>query len=120
MLATPTAHATSQLERLKWQNEHFARDFLHFSRFEAENRRFPASFSYKAILQSSKSMIFAMRHFSSNSRNAVPAATFDTVSCLRSPDTAIHQNIHRDKSQNAAPATKLQNAHAQRGFVLQC
>ena len=34
------------------------RDFLHVSRFEAENRRFPASFSYRAILTELKKYDF--------------------------------------------------------------
>ena len=37
----------------------------------------------------------------------------ESWSCLHSPDTAIHQNSHCAKSQNAAPATKLQKAQAQ-------
>ena len=44
-------------------------------------------------------------HFSSTSQIAVPATTFDTVSSLRRPDTAIHQNSTCATSQNAAPTT---------------
>ena len=47
--ATQNAKMTSHLESLKRQNEHFVRDFLQISHFQLENRRFRASFSYKAI-----------------------------------------------------------------------
>ena len=106
--ATQNAHATSQLERLKHQKKHFVRDFLHFSHFEGENRRFRPSFSYKAIFTELQKYDFLrrFRHFSSTSQNAVPATTFNTLSRLRSPDIAIHHNSHCATSQNAAPVTK--------------
>ena len=47
--ATQNAKMTSHLESLKRQNERFVRDFLQISHFQLENRRFRASFSYKAI-----------------------------------------------------------------------
>ena len=59
-------------------------------------------------------MIFAklpprLRH----SQNAAPATTFYTLSCLCSPDTAIHENSTFATSPNAAPGTKLHIAAAQ-------
>ena len=47
--ATQNAKMTSHLESLKRQNEHFVRDFFQIPHFQLENRRFRASFSYKAI-----------------------------------------------------------------------
>ena len=47
--ATQNAKMTSHLESLQRQNEHFVRDFLQIPHFRLENRRFRASFSYKAI-----------------------------------------------------------------------
>ena len=47
--ATQNAKMTSRLESLQRQNERFVRDFLQISHFQLENRRFCASFSYKAI-----------------------------------------------------------------------
>ena len=86
------------------------RDFLHFARFEAENRRSPASFSYKRIFTQTQKVGFlrSFRHFSGHSQNAAPATTFDT-----SPATAIQQNSIFAMSQNAAPATRVDNATAQ-------
>ena len=55
----------------------------------------------------------SFRHFSRHSKNAAPAMAFDTVSCLRSPDTAIREKSTFATSPNAAPATRLQNAAAQ-------
>ena len=49
---------TSQLESLKRQNEHFVRDFLQIPHFQLENRRFRASFSYKAIFTELKKYDF--------------------------------------------------------------
>ena len=49
---------TSHLESLKRQNEHFVRDFLQISHFQLENRRFRASFSYKAIFTELKKYHF--------------------------------------------------------------
>ena len=65
-------------------------------------------FLIHACFHSSERMIFATL-----SQNAVRVTTVGTVSCLRSPDIAIHQNSHCTTSQNAAPAKKLQNAQAQ-------
>ena len=83
--------------------------------FETKNRRFYASFSYKAIFTKLQKYYFlrGFRNFSGQSQNAAPATTFDTVSCLRSPDTAIHGKSTLDTSQNAAPATQVQNAALQ-------
>ena len=56
--ATQNAKMTSHLESLKRQNEHFVRDFLQISHFQLENRRFCASFSYKAIFTELKKYDF--------------------------------------------------------------
>ena len=56
--ATQNAKMTSHLESLKRQNEHFVRDFLQISHFQLENRRFRASFSYKAIFTELKKYDF--------------------------------------------------------------
>ena len=56
--ATQNAKMTSHLESLQRQNEHFVRDFLQISHFQLENRRFPASFSYKAIFTELKKYDF--------------------------------------------------------------
>ena len=56
--ATQNAKMTSHLESLKRQNEHFVRDFLQISHFQLENRRFCASFSYKAIFTKLKKYDF--------------------------------------------------------------
>ena len=56
--ATQNAKMTSHLESLKRQNEHFVRYFLQISHFELENRRFCASFSYKAIFTELKKYDF--------------------------------------------------------------
>ena len=50
--------------------------------------------------------------FCDASTKCCPVTTFGTVSCLGSPDIAIHQTSHCTTSQNAAPAKKLQNAQA--------
>ena len=47
-----------QHTRLCLQNERFVRDFLQISRFQLENRRFCASFSYKAIFTELKKYDF--------------------------------------------------------------
>ena len=56
--ATRNAKMTFHLESLKRQNEHFVRDFLQISHFQLENRRFRASFSYKAIFTELKKYDF--------------------------------------------------------------
>ena len=56
--ATQNAKMTSHLESLKRQNEHFVRNFLQISHFQLENRRFCASFSYKAIFTDLKKYDF--------------------------------------------------------------
>ena len=56
--ATQNAKMTSHLESLKRQNEHFVRDFLQISHFQLENRRFRASFAYKAIFTELKKYNF--------------------------------------------------------------
>ena len=56
--ATQNAKMTSHLESLKRQNERFVRDFLQISHFQLENRRFRASFSYKAIFTELKKYDF--------------------------------------------------------------
>ena len=56
--ATQNAKMTSHLESLKRQNEHFVRDFFEISHFQLENRRFRASFSYKAIFTEPKKYDF--------------------------------------------------------------
>ena len=56
--ATQNAKMTSHLESLKRQNEHFVRDFLQIPHFQLENRRFRASFSYKAIFTKLKKYDF--------------------------------------------------------------
>ena len=86
-----------------------------FHTFETKNRRFYASFSYTAIFTKLQKYDFlrGFRNFSRQSPNGAPATTFDTVSCLRSPDTAIHGKSTLDTSQNAAPATQMQNAALQ-------
>ena len=56
--ATQNAKMTSHLESLKRQNEHFVRYFLQISHFQLENRRFCASFSYKAIFTELKKYDF--------------------------------------------------------------
>ena len=56
--ATQNAKMTSHLESLQRQNEHFVRDFLHIPHFQLENRRFRASFSYKAIFTKLKKYDF--------------------------------------------------------------
>ena len=56
--ATQNAKMTSHLESLKRQNEHFVRDFLQIPHFQLENRRFRASFSYKAIFTELKKYDF--------------------------------------------------------------
>ena len=60
---------------------------------ETKNRRFYASFSYKAIFTKLQKYYFlrGFHNFSRQSQNAAPATTFDTVSCLRSPDIAIYE-----------------------------
>ena len=56
--ATQNAKMTSHLESLKRQNELFVRDFLQIPHFQLENRRFRASFSYKAIFTELKKYDF--------------------------------------------------------------
>ena len=56
--ATQNAKMTSHLESLKRQNEHFVRYFLQISHFQLENRRFCASYSYKAIFTELKKYDF--------------------------------------------------------------
>ena len=56
--ATQNAKMTFHLESLKRQNECFVRDFLQISHFQLENRRFCASFSYKAIFTELKKYDF--------------------------------------------------------------
>ena len=56
--ATQNAKMTFHLESLKRQNEHFVRDFLRIPHFQLENRRFCASFSYKAIFTKLKKYDF--------------------------------------------------------------
>ena len=56
--ATQNAKMTSHLESLKRQNEHFVRDFLQIPHFQLENRRFRATFSYKAIFTKLKKYDF--------------------------------------------------------------
>ena len=56
--ATQNAKMTSHLESLKRQNEHFVRDFLQIPHLQLENRRFRASFSYKAIFTELKKYDF--------------------------------------------------------------
>ena len=56
--ATQNAKMTSHLESLKRQKEHFVRYFLEISHFQLENRRFCASFSYKAIFTELKKYDF--------------------------------------------------------------
>ena len=56
--ATQNAKMTSHLESLKRQNEHFVRYFLQIAHFQLENRRFRASFSYKAIFTKLKKYDF--------------------------------------------------------------
>ena len=87
-----------------------------FHTLKQKNRQFRTSFSYKAIFTKLKNVCFLrrIRQFSSTSQNAVPATTFDTVSCFRSPDTAIHQNSNCATSQNAAPATRKRHGNIDR------
>ena len=61
-----------------------------FITLKGDNRRFPASFSYKAIF----TILRCFRHFSNASQNAVPATTLDTTQCLGSADMTSHQNSH--------------------------
>ena len=56
--ATQNAKMTSHLESLKRQNAHFVGYFLQISHFQLENRRFCASFSYKAIFTELKKYDF--------------------------------------------------------------
>ena len=87
-----------------------------FHTFETKNRRFYESFSYnKAIFTKLQNYDFlrGFRNFSRQSPNAAPARTFDTVSCSRSPANAIHGKSTLNASQNAAPATQMQNATLQ-------
>ena len=56
--ATQNAKMTSHLESFKRQNEHFVRDFLQIPHLQLENRRFRASFSYKAIFTKLKKYDF--------------------------------------------------------------
>ena len=62
---------------------------------------------------SGKSMIFAKLPPLFKTVTKCSAKTFDTVSGLRSPATAIQQNCSFATSQNAVPATRLDNAPAQ-------
>ena len=86
-----------------------------FHTFETKNRRFYASFSYKPIFTKLQKFYFlrGFRKFSRQSPNAAPATTFDTASCSRSPANAIHEKNTFNTSQNAAPATQMQNATLQ-------
>ena len=86
-----------------------------FHTSETKNRRFYASFSYQVIFTKLQNYYFlrGFSNFARQSPNAAPATTFDTVSSLRSPDTAIHGKSILDTSQNAAPATQMQNATLQ-------
>ena len=86
-----------------------------FHTLETKNRRFYASFSYKTIFTNLQNHYFlrGFRKFSRQSPNAAPATTFDTVSRSRCPDTAIHRKSILATSQNAAPATQMQNAALQ-------
>ena len=49
---------SSKFHATNFQNERSVRDLLHFSHFEAEHVRFPASFSSKAILTKLKLYVF--------------------------------------------------------------
>ena len=86
-----------------------------FHTFETKNRRFYASFSYKPIFTNLQKydILRGFRNFSRQSQNAAPATIFATVSCLRSPDNAMHEKSTLDTPQNAAPATLVQNATLQ-------
>ena len=86
-----------------------------FHTFETKNRRFYASFSYKPIFTKLQKYYFlrGFRKFSRQSPNAAPATTFDAASCSRSPANAIHEKSTFNTSQNAAPATQMQNATLQ-------
>ena len=86
-----------------------------FHTFKTKNRRFYASFSYKAIFTKLQNYDFlrGFRNFSRQSPNAAPARTFNTVSRLHYPDTASHGKSSLNASQNAAPATQMQNATLQ-------
>ena len=106
--ATQNAKMTSHLESLKRQNEHFVRDFLQISHFQLENRRFCASFSYKAIFTELKKYDFceASATFQDNHLFAV-------VSRLHVTAIAIRGNSTFATSQNAAPATTSRKATSQ-------
>ena len=86
-----------------------------FHTFETKNRRFYASFSYKPIFTKLQKYYFlqGFRNFSSQSPNAAPATSFATASCSHSPANAIHEKNTFNTSQNAAPATQMQNAALQ-------
>ena len=113
--ATQNAKMTSRLESLKRQNEHFVRDFLQISHFQLENRRFRASFSYKAIFTELKKYDFceASATFQDTHQIAAPATIFETVSRLRVTANAIRGNSTFATSQNAAPATTSRKATSQ-------
>ena len=91
------------------------RDSLEFSHFVAQNRRFPVGFSYKAVFTKLKRNDFcaASVTYQGTHKMPPPAMTFDAVSCLRGPDTAIHENSTFATSPNAAPAKKIEDAAAQ-------
>ena len=56
--AKQNAKVTFHLESLKRQNDHFVRAFLQIPHFQLENRRFRASFSFKAIFTELKKYDF--------------------------------------------------------------
>ena len=102
---------TSQLETWKRQKEHFVRDFfLQLWHFEGENWQFSYNYFYKA---QKIWFLRRFRQFSRHSQNAALATTFDTASCLRSPDIALHEDSSFATFPNAAPATKIDDAAAQ-------
>ena len=113
--ATQNAKMTFHLESLKRQNEHFVRDFLQISHFQLENRRFRASFSYKAIFTELKKYDFceASATFQDNHQILRLPGYFAVVSRSRVPAIAIYGNSTFATSQNAAPATTSRKATSQ-------
>ena len=124
--ATQNAKMTSHLESLKRQNEHFVRDFLQISHFQLENRRFRASFAYKAIFTELKKYNFceASATFQDNHQilrlprylqqchvcTSLPVRFVEIAPSPRDKMLRLPQHREKATSQSAAPATKKQRA----------
>ena len=111
--ATQNAKMTFHLESLKRQNEHFVRYFLQIAHFQLENRRFRASFSYKAIFTKLKKYDFceASATFQDNHQILrLPRYLQYLMSRLDVTAIAIRGNSTFATSQNAAPATTSRKA----------